>query len=133
LPKWANRERFFLPPHFLKVKGKENFCFARSSPTAQRVEPLKVLKYDIILSTFQNTKLPFIWYHTMESKKITIGDKVKARRLKLGITQDKLARKSDVPYTTLTKLESNVITKPTIQTVEKIAKGLEVSIDKLIK
>ena len=69
----------------------------------------------------------------MESNKITIGEKVKARRSKLGITQDALARKSDVPYTTLTKLESNVITKPTIQTVEKIAKGLGITIDKLIR
>ncbi len=69
----------------------------------------------------------------MESKKITIGDKIKARRAKLGITQDTLARKSNVPYTTLTKLESNVITKPSIQTVEKIAKGLEIKIDNLIK
>ena len=69
----------------------------------------------------------------MENKNTTIGDKVQARRLKLGLTQDQLARKSDVPYTTLTKLESNVITKPSIQTVEKIAKGLEIKIDNLIK
>ena len=69
----------------------------------------------------------------MESKKATIGDKVKVRRIKLGITQDKLARNSDVPYTTLTKLESNVITKPSIQTVEKIARGLKIKIDNLIK
>ncbi|MFC1802242.1 helix-turn-helix domain-containing protein [Patescibacteria group bacterium] len=69
----------------------------------------------------------------MESKKTTIGDKVKARRVKLGITQDVLARKSDIPYTTLTKLESNVITKPSIQTVEKVARGLNITIDNLIK
>ncbi|MBT4731355.1 helix-turn-helix transcriptional regulator [Candidatus Woesearchaeota archaeon] len=69
----------------------------------------------------------------MESSKTTIGDKVKVRRSKLGITQDALARKSDVPYTTLTKLESNVITKPSIQTIEKIAKGLGITIDNLIK
>ena len=69
----------------------------------------------------------------METKKSTIGDKIKARRSKLGITQDKLARQSDVPYTTLTKIESNVITKPSIQTVEKIAKGLKIKIDNLIK
>jgi len=35
--------------------------------------------------------------------------------------------------TTLTKIESNVITKPTIQTVMKIAKGLGIGIDELIK
>ncbi len=63
----------------------------------------------------------------------TFGDKVKARRKKVGITQDAFARKADIPYTTLTKIESNVIMKPSIQTVEKIAKGFGVTIDKLIK
>ncbi len=63
----------------------------------------------------------------------TIGDKIKQLRNKQGLTQDKLARKSDLPYTTLTKIESNVITKPTIQTVMKIAKGLGITIDNLMK
>ncbi len=63
----------------------------------------------------------------------TIGDKIRQLRNKQGLTQDELARKSDLPYTTLTKIESNVITKPTIQTVVKIAKGLGVSIDDLMK
>ena len=63
----------------------------------------------------------------------TIGDKIKLLRNKQGLTQDELARKSDLPYTTLTKIETNVITKPTIQTVVKIAKGLSVSLDDLMK
>ena len=63
----------------------------------------------------------------------TIGDKIKLLRNKQGLTQDEFARKSDLPYTTLTKIESNVITKPTIQTVMKIANGLGITIDSLIK
>jgi len=63
----------------------------------------------------------------------TIGDKIKQLRNKQGLTQDELARKSDLPYTTLTKIESNVITKPTIQTVMKIAKGLGIGLDELMK
>jgi len=63
----------------------------------------------------------------------TIGDKIKQLRNKQGLTQDELARKSDLPYTTLTKIESNVITKPTIQTVMKIANGLGITIDSLTK
>jgi DNA-binding XRE family transcriptional regulator len=63
----------------------------------------------------------------------TIGDKIKQFRNKQGLTQDELARKSDLPYTTLTKIETNVITKPSIQTVIKIAKGLGLGIDDLIK
>ena len=69
----------------------------------------------------------------MESKQKEIGDKIKVFRVKQGLTQDALARKSDIPYTTLTKIESNVITKPSIQTVTKIAEGLGISIDDLIK
>ena len=70
----------------------------------------------------------------MELKNIKeIGDKIRAIRNKKGLTQDALAKKADLPYTTLTKIESNVITKPSIQTVTKIAKGLGVSIDELIK
>ena len=69
----------------------------------------------------------------MESKEKLIGDKIKAIRTKQGLTQDALARKCDIPYTTLTKIESNVITKPSIQTVSKIATGLDVTIDELLK
>ena len=62
-----------------------------------------------------------------------IGDKIKLLRNKQDLTQDDLARKSDLPYTTLTKIETNVITKPLIQTVAKIANGLGVGIDDLMK
>ena len=70
----------------------------------------------------------------MENKQSKeIGDKIKALRMRQGLTQDALARKCDIPYTTLTKIESNVITKPSIQTVVKIAAGLDISIDELLK
>jgi len=62
----------------------------------------------------------------------SIGDKIKQLRNKQGLTQDELARKSDLAYTTLTKIETNVITKLSIQTVAKIAKGLRITIDELI-
>jgi len=62
-----------------------------------------------------------------------IGDNVQKLRKKNGLTQDKLARKADIPYTTLTKLESNVVKKPSVQTVAKIARALGVSIEELIK
>ncbi len=62
-----------------------------------------------------------------------IGDNVKKFRKKKNLTQDKLARKADIPYTTLTKLESNVVKKPSVQTVAKIARALEVDIEELIR
>jgi transcriptional regulator with XRE-family HTH domain len=49
------------------------------------------------------------------------------------LIQGELAKKSDPLYTTLTKIETNVITKPSIQTVMKIAKGLGISLDELMK
>lgn len=52
---------------------------------------------------------------------------------KQGLSQDDLARKAELKYSTLTKIESNVITKPTIQTVMRITNGLGITIDSLIK
>jgi len=62
-----------------------------------------------------------------------IGNNIKKFRKENGLTQDGLARKAGIPYTTLAKLESNVIRKPSVQTVAKIAIAVGVSIEKLIK
>ena len=43
------------------------------------------------------------------------------------------AQKADVKYTTLTKVESGVVNKPSVQTVAKIAKALSVPADELLK
>jgi transcriptional regulator with XRE-family HTH domain len=63
----------------------------------------------------------------------TIGENIKKVRNKLGLTQDDLVRKSDVKHTTLTKIESNVVVKPSVQTVAKIAKALGVPMEDLVK
>jgi DNA-binding XRE family transcriptional regulator len=67
----------------------------------------------------------------MESNQL--GQKIKKLRQKLGLSQDDFARKADVPYTTLTKIETGVIKKPSVFVVSKIAKALSVSVDDLIK
>ncbi|MDP3764530.1 MAG: helix-turn-helix transcriptional regulator [bacterium] len=41
-------------------------------------------------------------------------------------------RKSGVKHTTLTKIESNVVIKPSVQTVAKIAKALDVLMEDLL-
>ncbi len=61
-----------------------------------------------------------------------LGKKNKKLRIGLGLSQDELARKADVPYTTLTKIETGVIKKPSVYVVAKIAKALGVSVDDLI-
>ena len=67
----------------------------------------------------------------MESNQL--GQKIRKLRNKSGLSQDDFARKADVPYTTLTKIETGVIKKPSVFVVSKIAKALDVSIDELIQ
>ena len=62
-----------------------------------------------------------------------LGKKIKSLRVKVKLSQDEFARKADVPYTTLTKVETGVIKKPSVFVMAKIAKALNVSLDDLIK
>ncbi|OGY08137.1 MAG: hypothetical protein A2782_03945 [Candidatus Blackburnbacteria bacterium RIFCSPHIGHO2_01_FULL_43_15b] len=62
----------------------------------------------------------------------TISENIKKLRAKLGLTQDDLAKKADIKYTTLMKVESGTVNKPSVQTMAKIAKALRVSIENLI-
>jgi len=62
-----------------------------------------------------------------------LGKKIKSLRLKLELSQDEFARKADIPYTTLTKIETGVIKKPSVFAMAKIAKALGVSIEDLLK
>ena len=63
----------------------------------------------------------------------TISENIKKMRTKLGLTQDHLAMKADIKYTTLMKVESGTVNKPSVQTMAKIAKALGVLIEDLIK
>ncbi len=63
----------------------------------------------------------------------TIGSKIQVWRKKKDLTQDALAKKADIPYTTIAKIESNVIKNPSLQTIVKIADGLEITVAELIK
>ena len=67
------------------------------------------------------------------AKENTIGKNIKKLRNKLGLSQEKFAQKSGVKYTTLTKIESSVIKKPSVMVMDQIAKALSVSIEDLIK
>ena len=67
------------------------------------------------------------------TKENDIGKNVKKLRNKLGLSQEEFAQKSGVKYTTLTKIESSVIKKPSVMVMAQIAKALGVSIEDLIK
>jgi transcriptional regulator with XRE-family HTH domain len=68
----------------------------------------------------------------MTSGKI-ISENIKRLRTKLGLIQDDSAKKADIKYTTLMKVESGAVNKPSVQTMAKITKALGVSIEELIQ
>ena len=69
----------------------------------------------------------------MSRKLSTIGKNIRQHRKKLGLSQDKLSKIAGVAYNTIVKIESGENPNPTIETAQKIAKALEVSIEKLLK
>ena len=75
------------------------------------------------------------YYQIIENMatEINIGENIKKHRNKQGLSQEDFAKKSGVKYTTLTKIESNVIKKPSVLVMAKIAKALGVNIEDLIK
>lgn len=52
---------------------------------------------------------------------------------KKGFSQDRLSKEAEVAYNTIVKIESEENLNPTIDTLERIAKALDVSIEKLFK
>ena len=61
------------------------------------------------------------------------SSKIKRIRGKLGLSQEKLARFADVSNNTIINIETGKQQNPTIDTIKKIAKALNVSIKDLIK
>lgn len=53
-------------------------------------------------------------------------------RKEKGFTQEGLARKADISFHTLVKIESGGIKNPRIETVKKLAKALGVNLDDLV-
>lgn len=62
-----------------------------------------------------------------------LAQNIKKYRKKKGLSQDKLAKLADVTHTTLVKIESGANDNPTIKTLVKIAKVLNVKIDDLVR
>ena len=62
-----------------------------------------------------------------------IGKNIKKIRQQKKLSQERLARLTDISLNTLTKIESGFTKRPSVQTIHKIAKVLDVSIEKLIE
>lgn len=61
-----------------------------------------------------------------------IGPNIKKIRQQKKLSQEKLARLTDISLNTLTKIESGFTKRPSIQTIYKIAKALDVTIENLM-
>lgn len=67
----------------------------------------------------------------MNASKIAVN--IKKYRNVMKVSQDRLSKNADVTYNTLIKIESGANINPTIDTLTKIAKALNVSVDELLK
>jgi len=61
-----------------------------------------------------------------------LAKNVKKLREAKGLSQEKLARLADVANNTLIKMETGENKNPTLETLKKVAKALEFSVDDLI-
>lgn len=61
-----------------------------------------------------------------------LSKNIKKLRTQAGLSQDQMARKAGIPYSTYLKIENGVTPNPSIQTVLNIALALDVSLDRLV-
>jgi len=61
----------------------------------------------------------------------TIGKNIKKLRQEKGISQDKLSKLADISLNTVVKIELDQSPNPTLETIQKLAKALGVSLDDL--
>lgn len=62
-----------------------------------------------------------------------ISKNLRKLRESKGLSQEKLARLSDVANNTIVKIEAGKNLNPTLDTLKKIAKALTISVDELIR
>ena len=61
-----------------------------------------------------------------------LSKNLKKLRQEAGLSQDQMARKAGIPYSTYLKIESGTVPNPSIQNVLNIAEALGVSLDELV-
>lgn len=62
-----------------------------------------------------------------------VSDNIRKIRQKKGISQDRLSKEADLALNTIVKIETDESPNPTVETLEKIAKALGVSVADLFK
>jgi len=68
----------------------------------------------------------------MPKQDYPLSKNLKKLREKKGLSQDRLAKLADVANNTIIKIEQSENVNPTLETLRKIAKALEISVDDLI-
>lgn len=63
----------------------------------------------------------------------TISKNIRKLREQKGISQDRLSKLANISLNTIAKLELDDSQNPTIETLQKIAKALDVKVEDLIK
>jgi len=61
-----------------------------------------------------------------------LSKKIKELRTKTGWSQQKLAEKTGLSYSVITKIEQGTAKQPTIQTMIKIADAFGITLDELV-
>ncbi len=62
-----------------------------------------------------------------------LSKNIKRFRKEFNLSQEQLARKADISYATLIKLESGANTNPTLKILQQLAAALNVSLNELVK
>lgn len=69
----------------------------------------------------------------MSKQDFALARNLKKLRKKKGLSQDRLAKLADVANNTIIKIEQGENINPTLDTLKKMAKALDVSVDELIQ
>ena len=62
-----------------------------------------------------------------------LAQNIKKLRKQCKLSQEGLAKKADITYSTLIKIEAGANKNPTIRTLQHLAKALNVSLDRLME
>ena len=62
-----------------------------------------------------------------------VSENIRKLRQKKGMSQDRLSKEADLALNTIVKIETGENPNPTVETLEKIAKALGVSVADLFK
>ena len=69
----------------------------------------------------------------MSKQEYPLSNNLKKLREKKGLSQDRLAKLADVANNTIIKIEQGENINPTLETLKKVAKALDISVDELVK